>query len=350
MVKYTEMQKNQPNQNTMQRLPAPIPISEQEWPEDTPPLLSVCCITYNHENLIQDCLNGFLIQETSFPIEILVHDDASTDQTANIVRAYEKRYPNVIKAICQVENQWSKGVRPIVEFNLRRAKGKYIALCEGDDYWTDTLKLQKQVDVLEREPTYALTFCNLNVFYDDSGQPPHRAYQQAACPPSDGKLRVFAHPNERTSFADLMKGNYVHTPGVLFRNWVREEGIPDYMAKVTIGDWPLHLFTATKGDLHYSREVMGSYRVHSGGVWSRRSRFEQGRLSIGQYPPLIRSRVFDEVTKAYWLRFARKNLLHLLKLAPNNRERLNLILGDGLSIAKLTIFSLFRSLATRFPN
>lgn len=336
------------DQIATQLLSTPTPISEHNWPEDTTPVVSVCCITYNHRNFILDCLNGFLIQETSFPVEILIHDDASTDQTAAIIREYQKKYPNVIKAICQEENQWSKGVRPNAEFNLPRARGKYIAICEGDDYWTDPLKLQKQVDVLDRDPTFGLTFCNLKVIYDDSGQPPHNAYQEVAHLPKGNRLRIFAHPNERTSFADLIKGNYVHTPGVLFRNWVREEGVPDYMAKVSIGDWPLHLFTATKGDLHYCREVMGVYQVHRNGVWSQRNRFEQGLLSLGQYPPLIRSLVFDEMTKSYWLSHAQKNLLRCLKLAPGNRERLNLMLGDGLSIIKLTVFSLLRSFASWF--
>ena len=90
-----------------------------------------------------------MVQKTNFPIEILIHDDASTDGTADIIREYEAQYPDIIKPIYQTENQYSKGINPGFEFLFPRARGKYIALCEGDDYWTDTLKLQKQVEFLE---------------------------------------------------------------------------------------------------------------------------------------------------------------------------------------------------------
>ena len=104
------------------------------------PLLSICCVTYNHESFISQCLDGFLMQQTDFPFEILIHDDASADGTANIIMEYEAKYPDLIKPIYQTENQFSKGIKISVTFNFPRAKGKYIALCEGDDYWTDPLK------------------------------------------------------------------------------------------------------------------------------------------------------------------------------------------------------------------
>jgi glycosyltransferase involved in cell wall biosynthesis len=123
------------------------------------PLVSICCITYNHEKYIRETIEGFLIQKTKFPIEIIIHDDASADNTANIIREYEKKFPHLITAIYQKENQYSKGVRSItVKFTFPIARGKYIALCEGDDYWTDPYKLQKQVDFLEANPEYTFTF------------------------------------------------------------------------------------------------------------------------------------------------------------------------------------------------
>lgn len=117
---------------------------------NTRPLVSISCLTYNHVNYIKQCLDGFLMQKTSFEFEILIHDDASTDGTRLIIEEYTQQYPNLIKPVYQKKNQYSQGVRGImVRFNFPRAKGKYIALCEGDDYWTDPLKLQKQVDFLE---------------------------------------------------------------------------------------------------------------------------------------------------------------------------------------------------------
>lgn len=123
------------------------------------PMVSICCITYNHEPYIRDCLEGFMMQKTSFPFEVLIHDDASTDHTADIIREYEAKYPDIIKPIYQTENQYSKGVSINRIFNYSRAQGKYIARCEGDDYWIDPLKLQKQFDFMEKNPDYSICGC-----------------------------------------------------------------------------------------------------------------------------------------------------------------------------------------------
>jgi len=113
------------------------------------PLVSIDCITYNHKQYIRDAIEGFLMQITNFPVEILIHDDASTDGTAEIIREYEKQYPWLIKPVYQTENQYSKHNGIISKIQYARARGKYLAFCEGDDYWTDPYKLQKQVDFLE---------------------------------------------------------------------------------------------------------------------------------------------------------------------------------------------------------
>lgn len=134
----------------------PIPITQQTWPEQIKPLVSISCITYNHENYIRDAIEGFLIQKTTFPVEILIHDDASTDKTAQIVKEYAENHSDLIITIFQTENQYSQGIKPWPNFVFPRARGKYIALCEGDDYWTDPFKLQKQVDFLEENPEYSL--------------------------------------------------------------------------------------------------------------------------------------------------------------------------------------------------
>ena len=119
-------------------------------------LVSISCITYNHAPYIRECLDGFMMQQTNFPFEVLIHDDASTDGTTEIIREYAEKYPDIIKPLYEEENQWVKGRRGSAVFNFPRAQGKYIALCEGDDYWTDPLKLQKQVDFLESHPDYVM--------------------------------------------------------------------------------------------------------------------------------------------------------------------------------------------------
>lgn len=119
-------------------------------------MVTIGCISYNQEKYIAQAIESFLMQKTNFKYEILIHDDASTDNTANIIKSYEKKYPNIIKAIYQKENQYSKGIMTS-QIVRNRAKGKYIAFCEGDDYWTDENKIQKQFEFLEKNKDYIAT-------------------------------------------------------------------------------------------------------------------------------------------------------------------------------------------------
>ena len=123
-------------------------------------MVSICCITYNHEKYISRAIESFLAQKVSFKFEVLIHDDASEDGTAKIIKSYQEKYPDIIKAICNTENQYSKGIAINPTFNFSRAKGKYIALCEGDDYFVDENKLEKQVDYMENHPNCHICFHN----------------------------------------------------------------------------------------------------------------------------------------------------------------------------------------------
>ena len=137
----------------------------------TTPLVSVCCITYNHASFIRKCLDGFLMQQTDFPIEILIHDDCSTDGTTEIIREYEAKYPDLIFPLYEEENQYSMGGAGKMDlYNYTRARGKYIAYCEGDDYWTDPLKLQKQVDFMEANPDYSVCWHRCKQFIIETGE------------------------------------------------------------------------------------------------------------------------------------------------------------------------------------
>ena len=130
------------------------------WQGDSAkPIVSISCVTYNHEKYIRDAIEGFIIQKTTFPFKIFILDDASTDHNVEIIREYESKYPRLFSCFFLKENTWGKPnrreiVKPFLE---ARNEGKYIALCEGDDYWTDPYKLQKQVDFLEANPKYTLT-------------------------------------------------------------------------------------------------------------------------------------------------------------------------------------------------
>lgn len=135
---------------------------------DSEPLVSISCTTYNHVNYIEQCLDGFLNQETNFPFEIVIHDDCSTDGTTEIIREYTAKYPDIIKTMYETENQYQQG-KPTgsLIWNIPRAKGKYIAFCEGDDYWIGNNKLQEQVEFLEANDSYGMVYTNFNLYYQD---------------------------------------------------------------------------------------------------------------------------------------------------------------------------------------
>lgn len=137
------------------------------------PLVAIDCLVYNHEPYLRDCLEGFVMQQTDFPFVAIVHDDASTDHSADIIREYAAKYPDIIHPIYETENQWRKAdgsLRKIMDTAIEATGATYIALCEGDDYWTDPHKLQKQVDFLDTHPNVGLCYTDCDIYYEDENQ------------------------------------------------------------------------------------------------------------------------------------------------------------------------------------
>lgn len=129
-------------------------------------LVAIHCLVYNHEPYLRDCLEGFVMQKTNFPFVAVIHDDASTDASAAIIREYEEKFPNIIKPIYENENLYKKNkhlLRQIMNAAIDATAAKYVAMCEGDDYWTDPLKLQKQVDFMEANPEYGLCYTDYSI-------------------------------------------------------------------------------------------------------------------------------------------------------------------------------------------
>ena len=224
----------------------------QNWKGDV--VVSICCLAYNHEKFIEDALEGFLIQETNFPFEILIHDDASTDNTANIIREYEKAYPHIIKPIYQKENQFSKFVNIFSKYQISRAKGLFIAMCEGDDYWINKLKLQKSVDFLENNKDYSA--CAHDVVVIDE----------------NNKLKeetLFGNYHEDLlTIDDQIKYNNLPSLSLVFRKKCFD---PELFIKLKknnkyIGDIQLKSMILSQGKIKYFKEKMGTYRwINSGG-------------------------------------------------------------------------------------
>lgn len=218
------------------------------------PLVSISCITFNHAPYIRQCLDGFMMQQTNFPFEVLIHDDASTDGTTEIIREYAEKYPDIIKPLYEEENQWVKGRRGSAVFNFPRAKGKYIALCEGDDYWTDPLKLQKQVDFLEANPDFVMCSHRFKQYMQKEDIYKDDWYGEV--------------PNGITyDLNSLIQGFWFHTPlTVMFRR--DSLCLAEYEKYPNSKDATLFFHLLQKGRGFMIPEFMGMYRVHSGGVWS----------------------------------------------------------------------------------
>lgn len=216
--------------------------------------VSVICNTYNQENYIRDALEGFVMQKTNFKFEVLVHDDASTDNTTNIVREFEQKYPDLIKPIYQTENQYSKGMGTVSKIQLARVKGKYIAYCEGDDYWTDPLKLQKQYDALEAHPEVDICTHKAETIKADTKE--HIKYLE----PADRDTII---PVEQVIQGG---GGYVATNSIMYRTEINS-CIPEFR-KIRSYDYSLQIHGSLRGGMLYLDDCMSVYRVRAKNSWT----------------------------------------------------------------------------------
>lgn len=252
------------------QLPVPVEISEQRWGDDVSPVCSIICSTYNHGAYIEECIKSFLMQKTSFPVEILIHDDASQDGTAEIVRKYQGEYPNLINATLQVANQYSKGFRPGA-YLRSLARGEFIAFCEGDDFWTDPDKLEKQVSYLRRHPEVVLSFHDV-ICVDEKGTQV-----------SDSKIFSITGKKQPELLNDyeLIVGSLIPTVAAVFRN------LPVVMGPkgryVVSGDTYLFAMLARYGSMHDMRECMAAHRGHAGGVWTSASSEKRTKTQLSTF-------------------------------------------------------------------
>ncbi len=246
-------------------------------------LVSIIAIAYNQEKYIRDCLDGFLMQKTNFKFEVLIHDDAATDGTTEIIREYEHKYPDIVKPIYETENQFSKGISIYRAYNIPRISGKYVAVCEGDDYWTDPYKLQKQVDFLEANPDYSLCFHPGEVIYE--GYDDRKGYI----------LPTYEYIQNGFTFENLLKYNFIMANSVMYRWGFNDKNILDvYPDGFLPNDWYLHLLHAKLGKIGYINEIMSVYRRNPGGIWSD-SRDNIGKLH--QKYALKEFKFYDSVYK-----------------------------------------------------
>ena len=218
-------------------------------------LVSSRCLVYNHEPYLRQCLDGFVMQKTDFAFEAIVHDDASTDKSADIIREYAAKYPDIIKPIYETENQYSKkdGSLNRIMYAAINPAAKYMAICEGDDYWTDPLKLQKQCDFMEANPEYSLCFHPAYVKFEDGLQE-----------------RTLYRKWKETDYngLDIIRQWTIPTASVFFRAKFYNKKYLEIAndRRFIYGDIVLFEYLSTKGRIKCINEVMSVYRRNAGGV------------------------------------------------------------------------------------
>ncbi len=217
--------------------------------------LSVLMIAYNQERFIAQALESVLMQQVDFAFEIVVGEDCSTDATREILLDYQNRFPDKIRLLLPERNL---GMMANFAATLNACHGEYIALLEGDDFWTSPDKLQKQVTLLDGHSECSACFHNVSMAHEEAPE----------------KDRLFHEPPLGKHFFDLkdiISSHIIPTCSTVFRARLFA-GLPDWFMAMPIGDWPLHILNAEHGSYAYIDEVMASYRIHSGGVWSGKSR------------------------------------------------------------------------------
>ena len=240
------------------------------------PLVTIRCTVYNHEPFLRQCLDGFVMQETTFPFEAIVHDDASTDGSAAIIREYAERYPDIIKPIYESENQYSKhdgSLARIMDAAMHPAS-KYVAVCEGDDYWTDSYKLQKQVDFLESHSDFAFCCSNHLCYQQESGLMEKEAVYDW----------VFKGELADKGFLEITHDNYfdhwwIRTLTVMYRRYAYTDEMKKKGYDVFRDDvYYYNVLNHGKGAL--LKDVMGVYRRHAGGLWAGNDPINNYRIAV----------------------------------------------------------------------
>jgi glycosyltransferase involved in cell wall biosynthesis len=260
-------------------------------------LVSVCCLTYNHAPFISECLDGILMQECNFEFEILINDDFSNDGTREIILEYQQKYPSIIKPIFQKDNLWSKGYRGFNQkFNFTRAKGCYIALCEGDDYWTDPNKLQKQVNFLINNNDYALVFHNAIILNNDNLN----------------YTSVFSkNQNRDYSQEELFENWTVPTASMVFRKKIVNHDTYLSISKekdLIFGDNLIQISSFLIGKVGCIIDNMSVYRIHDKGISKQ---LDKNSIKAMNRQTILFGKYFPELKKAVKKIIYNRNYVHL---------------------------------------
>lgn len=260
-------------------------------------MVTISCITYNHEKYIEQALDGFVMQKTNFKYEVIVHDDASTDGTADIIRRYAENYPDIIRPILQTENQYSKGLSIGRTFVYPNARGKYLALCEGDDYWTDENKLQMQVDFLEEHPEYSMCCHNSYRYSVDTGK---------------FKLESPIKKQGDVSARDIIlepSKTWIATSSIMYRTELAFNR-PELFSLAPVGDFPMKLYCFSKGKVYYFDKAMSVYRRGDANAWTMKIKKSLDMKIEFHYRLVLFLEAYDEYTNRAYHKYIKQRLKH----------------------------------------
>jgi glycosyltransferase involved in cell wall biosynthesis len=279
-------------------------LTEQEIKENwqSPDIqVSIVCTAYNHEPYIRDAIEGFLSQKTNFAFEIIIHDDASTDETPNIIMDYHRRFPTIIIPILQKENQHSKETKIFSTFINPIIRGKYIAHCEGDDYWIDPEKLQKQFDALEENQTCDICFHPAKAMYPN------------------GTSRIMClHSKSNIVFpigdVILGDGGFMPTASLFYRKEIRTsvDAFFERYGKFPVGDVMLQFLASKRGGALYLPMIGSVYRVNSIGSWSSRTKNDSNYAKYVRKKTILWNEKLNEFTNYEYDYFFRKKITRIL--------------------------------------
>lgn len=244
--------------------------------------VSIKCAVYNHEQYIRQCLDGIVMQKTNFCFEAIVHDDASTDSSAAIIREYAEKYPHIIKPIYETENQYSKRDGSLTRIMNAACKGKYIAVCEGDDYWIDPLKLQKQVDFMEAHPNYSLCGSNGLIIWEDGVKRP--------------KYFNNCFKSKDVTLEEIVNTWFFPTASLLYKREIYNN-YPEWTSKIYSGDQTLVLLNYDRGKVYCLSDLTCVYRKSNINPYSISNNARKNKLFVPQQHIMLYEK-YNEYTNA----------------------------------------------------
>jgi len=296
------------------------------------PKISVLMVTYNHARFIRQALDSVLAQKTDFSYEVVIGDDASPDGTGAILAEYAEKFPDRIRLLRRMQNL---GMNANFADTLAACRGEYVAVLEGDDYWTDAQKLARQAGFLDDHPECVSCFHNVIVFSDDAGAVVAGCHAQ----PDGRQLMCAPDLAARFSQNDLFKRNYIPTFSVVMFRRSSAGTLPPWFQKLHLGDHPFHILCTEHGHAAYLPEVMGAYRLHNNSVWSGKSQLHRMSRALEMYAELDRH--FQGRPQQAALREERMDMLY---------EYARLLQREGQSSEAGAAATTFLKLALKHPS